>query len=225
MQGWDYAYSKDSAEWFSKPFATSFVRRRRWTHYIFGTHRKENDAPGVKTDLRDLSKKRLLTESATSEGVSGIGVEDDRLNRALEHFEDIERLSGQNAQLVSSQGEQILRTLKQAAMVSDTTKYAERINRAADVSGVLRNLVTTPTIKHVKSPKSVQRTKRMTQESDNAGTSQDSINRLDNSVVRNLALATDLRREIKTHNQQLEEVDTTIESATSRLKGLDFQQT
>mmetsp|Transcript_35607 Transcript_35607/g.44073 ORF Transcript_35607/g.44073 Transcript_35607/m.44073 type:complete len:124 (-) Transcript_35607:1472-1843(-) len=64
------------------------------------------------------------------------------LYNAISTMYESNAITAANAEAVEIQGDQIKRSLKNSFMVGDTTEHADRISRAADFTGVIKNLVT-----------------------------------------------------------------------------------
>mmetsp|Transcript_35610 Transcript_35610/g.44088 ORF Transcript_35610/g.44088 Transcript_35610/m.44088 type:complete len:646 (-) Transcript_35610:1472-3409(-) len=152
LHGWSYAYSRTSTSWYPEMSRSTYVRRRKWVHHIFGTKRLR----ASKTDW--VSCSRSLNAMASSSGRSQNIYQSQssknscqqvqsargkqHLYNAISTMYESNAITAANAEAVEIQGDQIKRSLKNSFMVGDTTEHADRISRAADFTGVIKNLVT-----------------------------------------------------------------------------------
>lgn len=145
MHGWDYAYKfTHSGKWYPAMNRSTFVRRRLWVHYVVGLPKKKEDSK-LATDAFSQKSNQLGARHAmkSEEALKHV-------HGAIQNMDEAETLTMANAEQIDAQGEQIRKGVKNSLIVSDTTEHADRIRRAADVSGVFMNLFTNPSKKSVK---------------------------------------------------------------------------
>jgi len=136
LHGWSYAYSKTSTKWYPEMSRSTYVRRRKWVHHIFARKCSSHGSTAQsEAKVADLTRRVPQVQHIHSR------LAREHLNNAISTLSESNAITASNAQAVEIQGEQIKRSLKNSFMVGDTSEHANRINRAADISGVIRNIM------------------------------------------------------------------------------------
>lgn len=240
--GWDYAYSSESTDWYEKAAPTSFVRRRKWVHYIFGRQTglsqttrgkaKFSASSSVRKESLGRAQRDAIPLSPDVEPTADPVVQAEvskTLGKSLRTFEEIEDISEHNLNELDLQGGKLATSLRQALLVKDTTEYAERINRAASVTGIIRNITTRPKLSSSKadqllhkrnreapmSPKHAVQATRSSTPSLNDG--QAGLDKLDVKVSSNLDRAKVIQEQVTEQNDTLDEIDRGVTAAKTNL--------
>ena len=68
IQGWLYANSKDSSQWTPQPYPLSFVRRRKWIHFIDESDFTQKKAVGYSFSFPEVNADAPLDGSSKGNG-------------------------------------------------------------------------------------------------------------------------------------------------------------
>lgn len=214
VHGWEYARSSNSESWYAESFSTAFVRRRRWIHFIIGSKRRSNNVG---------NQEHEITTSETNSGRSSVDQYggNEALQRSIVNMTAAEELGGDNSLTVLVQGEQIQKSFEQAALVSKTTTHAERIARAADVSGIFKNYLSSSpsTVKRIRLEQNRQAETSETDEN-RSEHQYDSVSRLERSTTGYLRTVKEMQSHVTRHNSKLDEVEIAVDNSRFSLKHL-----
>ena len=121
---------------------------------------------------------------------------------------------------VETQGEQIRKSLKNSLLLSDTGEHADRIRRAADVSGVFMNMMSNPSKKSVKFTRRSE--EKETSEFDNMqsklGAGEDPLDILSQSCSTQFEVSKSINSELGQQLKHLEELENTTDKNRNKVK-------
>jgi len=133
LAGWDFAPTMTSALWYPEAKRGCHVRRRLWVRYLVGKPSQAALAEAAAALATDDA--RLAAPDGSSRKSQDLWHNIYTTNSATNE------ILGETLKRVNLQGDQVGKAERSATVVSDIALYSERIHRAGNLSGAIRNLM------------------------------------------------------------------------------------
>ncbi|CAK9033302.1 t-SNARE coiled-coil homology domain-containing protein [Durusdinium trenchii] len=236
LAGWEYGSSMSTDKWVEKPKRNCVIRRKLWVRYLLGK-------PEL-TVAQKAAADRLLRLGEVQ--MEGIGTGDDAsaggdrprgsaAAAAMDPGKEKDKLwdgiysstlttnavMTESLTRVNQQGEQISKSERNATIVGDAALYSERIDRAANFSGAVRNMMTWKSGKLSSADSFARSLDKKRQEQQQADLDQrkegprdeagDIVDSTASVLEENLRIAKSLASELEVQNVQLDRAAAAVE--------------